>query len=136
MSRRRRRAVAAVVIGAALAVVGVRGVAAHQRRRVAGGASARRRIAVGDALGSGDLAGFARALGPRPFAFPDDHGPHPEYRTEWWYYTGNLETAAGRHVGFQLTFFRTALAPPDRGASAARRIRVERRASSISPTSP
>jgi predicted secreted hydrolase len=74
-------------------------------------------IAVGDALGSGDLAGFARALGPRPFSFPDDHGPHPEFRTEWWYYTGNLETAAGRHVGFQLTFFRTALAPPDRGAS-------------------
>jgi predicted secreted hydrolase len=76
-------------------------------------------IAVADALGSGDLTGFARALGPRPFAFPDDHGPHPEYRTEWWYYTGNLETAAGRHVGFQLTFFRTALAPPDPGAAAA-----------------
>jgi ABC-2 type transport system permease protein len=69
-------------------------------------------LAVREALGSGDLAGFARAMAPRPFAFPDDHGPHPEFRTEWWYYTGNLETSAGRHVGFQLTFFRTALAPP------------------------
>jgi predicted secreted hydrolase len=74
-------------------------------------------LAVRDALGGGDASGFARALGPRPFAFPADHGPHPEFRTEWWYYTGNLETAAGRHVGFQLTFFRTALAAPDRGAS-------------------
>jgi predicted secreted hydrolase len=115
MSKRRRRALVAVVIGAALAVV------AFVIWPLANGAASRGRvpeatIAVGDALGSGDLAGFARALGPRPFAFPDDHGPHPEFRTEWWYYTGNLETAAGRHVGFQLTFFRTALAPPDRGA--------------------
>jgi predicted secreted hydrolase len=77
-------------------------------------------LAVTEALGSGDLAGFARALAPRPFAFPDDHGPHPEFRTEWWYYTGNLETSAGRHVGFQLTFFRTALAPPEPGAAAER----------------
>ncbi len=50
---------------------------------------------------------------PRPFAFPADHGPHPEFRTEWWYYTGNLETLTGRHVGFQLTFFRIALGPPE-----------------------
>ncbi len=116
MSRRRRRALAAVVIGAALAVV------AFVVWPLANGAASRGRlpeatIAVGVALDSGDLAGFARARGPRPFSFPDDHGPHPEFRTEWWYYTGNLETAAGRHVGFQLTFFRTALAPPDRGAS-------------------
>ncbi|MEX2221595.1 MAG: lipocalin-like domain-containing protein [Candidatus Rokuibacteriota bacterium] len=70
-------------------------------------------LAVSAALGSGDLAGFARAVAPRPFSFPADLGPHPEFRTEWWYYTGNLETAAGRHFGFQLTFFRTALAPPE-----------------------
>jgi predicted secreted hydrolase len=116
MNRRRRRALAAVAIAVAIAVV------AFVVWPLANGAASRGRvpeatIAVGDALGSGDLAGFARALGPRPFSFPDDHGPHPEFRTEWWYYTGNLETAAGRHVGFQLTFFRTALAPPDRGAS-------------------
>jgi predicted secreted hydrolase len=67
-------------------------------------------ISVREALASQD-AGFARALAPRPFAFPADHGPHPDFRTEWWYYTGNLRTAAGRHVGFQLTFFRVALAP-------------------------
>jgi predicted secreted hydrolase len=113
----RRGILAAVVIGAALAV------AALVAWPIANGAASRGRvpqatIAVSDALGSGELAGFARALGPRPFSFPGDHGPHPEYRTEWWYYTGNLETAAGRHVGFQLTFFRTALAPPDRNSGA------------------
>jgi predicted secreted hydrolase len=73
-------------------------------------------LAVSAALGSGDLAGFARAVAPRPFSFPADLGPHPEFRTEWWYYTGNLETAAARHFGFQLTFFRTALAPPPASA--------------------
>jgi predicted secreted hydrolase len=72
-------------------------------------------LAVSAALGPGDVAGFARALAPRPFSFPADHGPHPDFRTEWWYYTGNVETAAGRHFGFQLTFFRTALAPPGAG---------------------
>lgn len=56
-------------------------------------------------------AGFARALAPRPFVFPRDHGPHPEYQTEWWYYTGNLTAEDGRHFGFQLTFFRRALSP-------------------------
>src|SRR2546430_13321575 len=58
-----------------------------------------------------DRPGFARALTPRPLSFPSDHGPHADFRTEWWYYTGNLRTAAGRHFGFQLTFFRIALAP-------------------------
>jgi predicted secreted hydrolase len=55
--------------------------------------------------------GFARADGPQPFDFPAAHGPHPEYQTEWWYYTGNLETSDGRHFGYQLTFFRRALLP-------------------------
>jgi predicted secreted hydrolase len=59
--------------------------------------------------------GFARATEPRPFVFPADHANHPEYRTEWWYFTGNLATANGRHFGFELTFFRYALGP-DEGA--------------------
>jgi predicted secreted hydrolase len=68
-------------------------------------------VSVTEALAGGNLSGFARANGPRAFSFPADHGPHPEFRTEWWYYTGNLSTAEGRRFGFQLTFFRTALAP-------------------------
>lgn len=39
--------------------------------------------------------------------FPRDHGAHPEFRTEWWYATGALTTAAGAMLGFQVTFFRT-----------------------------
>ena len=68
-------------------------------------------VAVATALG-GLTRGYARAIEPRLFVFPDDHGPHPAYRTEWWYYTGNLATAAGRRFGFQLTFFRIAQTPP------------------------
>jgi predicted secreted hydrolase len=39
--------------------------------------------------------------------FPADHGSHPQYRTEWWYVTGWLETGDGKPLGFQVTFFRT-----------------------------
>lgn len=55
--------------------------------------------------------GFVRAFTPRPWRFPADFGAHPEYRTEWWYYTGNLESDEGRPFGYQLTIFRQALAP-------------------------
>ena len=54
--------------------------------------------------------------GPCNLEFPKDHGPHPGYRTEWWYYTGNLASVSGKHFGFQLTFFRTQISPP--GATA------------------
>ncbi|MSP94880.1 MAG: carotenoid 1,2-hydratase [Alphaproteobacteria bacterium] len=39
--------------------------------------------------------------------FPADHGAHPDFRTEWWYITGLLDTADGKTLGFQVTFFRT-----------------------------
>ena len=54
---------------------------------------------------------FAQAVAPRIWQFPRDHGRHPEFRTEWWYFTGNLQDKAGRRFGYQLTFFRTALLP-------------------------
>lgn len=66
---------------------------------------------VADALGGAADPGFARATAPRPFLFPADHGPHPGFRSEWWYYTGNLHTTSGRRFGYQLTFFRFALTP-------------------------
>ena len=65
---------------------------------------------VASLSGQADAA-FARAYEPRPFTFPLDHGPHPEYKTEWWYYTGNLADAQGNQYGYQLTFFRSALTP-------------------------
>jgi len=51
--------------------------------------------------------GWREAAPGRQFAFPRDHAAHPDYRIEWWYYTGNLETTDGRRFGYQLTFFRT-----------------------------
>lgn len=45
------------------------------------------------------------------FSFPRDHAAHPDYRIEWWYYTGNVETREGRRFGYQLTFFRTGVVP-------------------------
>lgn len=64
-----------------------------------------------------DDALYARAAAPRAFAFPADHGPHPEFRTEWWYFTGNLRAEDGRAFGYQLTFFRQAVAPEEPGAA-------------------
>ena len=54
---------------------------------------------------------FARAVEPPQIRLPRDHGPHFEFQTEWWYYTGQLAAADGRRFGFQLTFFRRGLAP-------------------------
>jgi len=60
-----------------------------------------------------DQEGFARITGPREFNAPQDYGPHPDFQTEWWYYTGNLEAEDGRQFGYQLTFFRRALEPAE-----------------------
>lgn len=57
--------------------------------------------------------GYARATAPASLQFPRDEGPHPDYQTEWWYYTGVLESEDNRPFGYQLTFFRRALLPPD-----------------------
>ena len=68
-------------------------------------------LAITQALsGTGD-SDFARVLAPREFSFPEDHGPHPEYAIEWWYFTGNLDSDRNRHFGFELAFFRIALGP-------------------------
>lgn len=55
---------------------------------------------------------WARAIEPREWTFPRDHGAHPEFKTEWWYYTGNLKcSASDKHFGYQLTFFRQGVQP-------------------------
>jgi predicted secreted hydrolase len=65
-------------------------------------------LEVGELLGGGDTL-HARAVAVPQLTFPADHGPHPDFRTEWWYFTGNLTAADGREFGYQLTFFRSAL---------------------------
>lgn len=50
--------------------------------------------------------GWLPADAPWAWSFPRDHGAHPDFRTEWWYFTGNLRDAQGARYGYQLTFFR------------------------------
>jgi predicted secreted hydrolase len=45
------------------------------------------------------------------FEFPRDHASHPEFKLEWWYYTGNVQTSSGRRFGYQVTFFRVGIDP-------------------------
>jgi predicted secreted hydrolase len=52
------------------------------------------------------LFAFRLALPGYEFDFPRDHGSHPDFRTEWWYYTGHLRTESGKRYGFEVTFFR------------------------------
>jgi predicted secreted hydrolase len=49
---------------------------------------------------------YSVALAGYRYEFPRDHFDHPDYQTEWWYYTGNVTSADGHHFGFELTFFR------------------------------
>jgi len=75
--------------------------------------------AVNDFLTSEELTGYDRAFAPRLLEFPRDHASHPQFKTEWWYFTGNLADAQDRPFGFQLTFFRFALAPSERQSESA-----------------
>ncbi len=63
-------------------------------------------------LAGDDIEGFAQATEPGGISLPADLGAHDDYQTEWWYYTGNLETESGRQFGYQFTIFRRALTPP------------------------
>ena len=69
------------------------------------------KLSVDRAMGFEPDAGFVRALQPRAFRFPEDHGAHPEFATEWWYLTGNLQAENGRRFGYQFTLFRVGLRP-------------------------
>jgi predicted secreted hydrolase len=55
--------------------------------------------------------GFASVIPGKTFAFPADHGPHPDYRIEWWYVTANLADTTGVAYGAQWTLFRQASRP-------------------------
>lgn len=56
--------------------------------------------------------GWKRALTPVPMDFPRDHHAHPDYKTEWWYFTGNLTDTDGQRIGFQFTLFRQGISAP------------------------
>ena len=58
---------------------------------------------------SQEASEWRQATPERPLVFPADHASHPEYRVEWWYYTGHLDTKDGRRFGYQVTFFRVGI---------------------------
>ncbi len=49
---------------------------------------------------------YRQAVPGYRYQFPRDHFEHPDFRTEWWYYTGNVHAANGHRYGFELVFFR------------------------------
>ncbi len=55
---------------------------------------------------------WRRAEAGWKYEWPRDHGSHRDFKTEWWYFTGNLRTEDGRRFGYQLTFFRQGIRPP------------------------
>ena len=63
------------------------------------------------AFGDAGAPQFRKALAPRSWSFPRDHGRHDGYKIEWWYFTGNLADAAGNQFGYQLTIFRSSFSP-------------------------
>jgi predicted secreted hydrolase len=77
------------------------------------------RSQLSELLSAESNAGFALATAPRNFEFPRDHGPHPEFRNEWWYMTGNLDASNGRRFGYELTIFRFSLSPEPRASGSA-----------------
>jgi predicted secreted hydrolase len=86
------------------------------RRTFAGGVLAfglvqRRAWAQGFAGLGMDGEGFASVVPGRQLVFPSDHGPHPDFRIEWWYVTANLTDANGAAFGAQWTLFRQAMTP-------------------------
>jgi predicted secreted hydrolase len=76
---------------------------------------------AGNTNNSTNADGWAVALPGYQITLPQDHFPHYQFRTEWWYFTGNLKTADGRAFGYQLTFFRHGYRPPGLGPSASSR---------------
>jgi predicted secreted hydrolase len=74
----------------------------------------------GQSEGRQPASGFTYkpALPGRTLTFPADHYSHPEFKTEWWYYTGHLQTESGRPYGFQVTFFRFGVRDRQTSASA------------------
>ena len=64
--------------------------------------------------GLGADTAWQQALPGWEYKFPADHAVHPDYKTEWWYFTGNLQDAHGQSYGYELTFFRQGVLPPAR----------------------
>lgn len=72
-------------------------------------------LRLNNLLGAPNSDGFVRAETARNFVFPNDHGPHNQYRSEWWYLTAVLVDNQGQEYGLHFTQFRQALTPAPTG---------------------
>ena len=68
-------------------------------------------IAMAAVASASQVTTWKDAAPGRALGLPADHASHPDYKVEWWYYTGNLDASAGRRFGYQLTFFRIGMDP-------------------------
>jgi predicted secreted hydrolase len=100
------------VLTSLVVAMAVLGLGAYWLTASSGASDLRTSVSVADAM-AGDTTGYRRATEVRPFTFPADHGPHPGYKTEWWYVTGTLTGPDAQSYGYELTIFRLGLAPPD-----------------------
>ena len=82
-------------------------------------------FALGFSARGGDADGWRRAEPGWKFEWPRDHAAHLDFKTEWWYFTGNLRAADGRRFGYQVTFFRQGVRAPGERAQAQSRFVVD-----------
>jgi len=68
-------------------------------------------IAAGSVVAAQGRPSWREAAPGYAFGFPRDHASHPDYKIEWWYYTGNVAATDGRRFGYQITFFRIGVDP-------------------------
>jgi predicted secreted hydrolase len=71
------------------------------------------------------VGGWRTAVPGWNYEFPRDHHAHPEFKTEWWYFTGNLTNQNGRRFGYELTFFRQGIRPPGERTGTSSRLIVD-----------
>jgi predicted secreted hydrolase len=75
-------------------------------------------MGVGESPAAPEDSGWTPALPGWRYEFPRDHGPHRDFKTEWWYFTGSLrDSKSGKSFGYELTFFRQGIRPVPRNAA-------------------
>ena len=96
-----------MILAACLALIGLWGLSSLEPA-VEQDPDARSRNNPMDFLSASSGGNFTPVVAGKAIEFPRDHGAHPDFRQEWWYFTGRLESVDGRVFGYQLTFFRFA----------------------------
>ncbi len=70
-------------------------------------------------------AAWEEAVPGWSYQFPRDHHAHQDFKTEWWYFTGNLTNKQGQRIGYELTFFRQGIRPPNERSATKSRLVID-----------